>query len=161
MASLIVPLISSFYLFSFVKTAISYRIYYSTDKKADTRIKNILKRLVCIEQMLTFVDEKKGTIKFVTIFFKLSSYPATHYTSFLYLIRIIYYQCTRVPTLYIVILTFYQHFTAPHKLSCKSKKKVLEKLFFISGELLPLLRTFIYEKYTLQKRKVYFTFLYI
>ena len=26
-------------------------------------MKNILKRLVCIEQMLTFVDEKKGTIK--------------------------------------------------------------------------------------------------
>lgn len=59
--------------------------------------KNNGKRIAEMKQMLTFVDEKKGTIKFVTTFFKLSSYPATHYTSFLYLIRIIYYQCTRVP----------------------------------------------------------------
>lgn len=63
-------------------------------------------------------------------------------------------------SIYITIHLFSQHFGILHKLSCKIKEKVPDKHFFISEDLLPLERTFIYEKYTLQKSKVYFTFLH-
>jgi hypothetical protein len=46
-----------------VKAAVLYFVCYSIDKKAYTDIKIILKRMVGTKLILTFVDEKKGTIK--------------------------------------------------------------------------------------------------
>lgn len=161
MASLIVPLISSFYSFSFVKTAISYRIYYSTDKKADRRIKNILKRLVCIEQMLTFVDEKKGTIKFVTIFFKLSSYPATHYTSFLYFIRIIYYNVRAYLLIYshtYFLSTLYSTLQAALQ---NQEKSPGEALFYIRRIITFIADFYIRKVYITKKKSILYFFVYI
>ena len=71
MASLNVPLISPFFwgpFLSFVKGPVLYIVCYSIDKKAYRQIKNILKRMVGMKLILTFVDEKKGTFYFVTAF---------------------------------------------------------------------------------------------
>ena len=152
MASLIVPLISSFYFFSFVKPAISYMFCYSIDKKAYRRIKNILKRVVGIKQMLTFVDEKKGTIKFVTPFFQSYFSPSANYTSFFpyFVINNIMYARTSI---YIAIPLFPQYIGTLREQSRQIKKKVPDKHFFISGELVPLVRTFRNKRYALQKSK--------
>lgn len=70
--------------------------------------------MVDTKLILTFVDEKKGTIKFVTVFFFSYLYSSTIYRHILalFIANNIMYARTSI---YTTILLFFQHLTTLHK----------------------------------------------
>lgn len=81
--------------------------------------------MVGTKLILTFVDEKKGTIKFVTLLFYPSHYSSTIYISFFAQFLPINIMYART-SIYITIHLFFQHFTILHKSSGGTKKKALD-----------------------------------
>lgn len=70
--------------------------------------------MVDTKLILTFVDEKKGTIKFVTPLFHSYFYFSANYTHILFYCIAINIMYART-SIYITILLFFQHLTTLHK----------------------------------------------